>query len=65
MRYMLDTSIIIYARNARPETVLYRFRQYRPGDLCISSITMVELEYGACNSKDPIRNRLALLTFLS
>ena len=65
MRYMLDTNIIIYARNARPETVLSRFRQYRPGDLCISSITMAELEFGACNRKDPIRNRLALLTFLS
>ena len=65
MRYMLDKNIIIYARNARPETVVYRFRQYRPGDLCISSITMAELEYGVCNSKDPIRNRLALLTFLS
>lgn len=65
MRYMLDTNIIIYARNARPEAVLHRFRQYQPGDLCISSITMAELEYGVCNSKDPIRNRFALLTFLS
>lgn len=65
MRYMLDTNIIIYAKDARPEIVLERFRQYQPGDLCISSITMAELEYGVCNSSKPEQNRLALLTFLS
>ena len=65
MRYMLDTNIIIYAKDARPEFVLEKFRQYKPGDLCISSITMAELEYGVCNSKKPEQNRLALLTFLS
>ena len=65
MRYMLDTNIIIYAKDARPEIVLERFRQYNPGDLCISSITMAELEYGVCNSKKPEQNRLALMTFLS
>lgn len=65
MRYMLDTNIIIYARNVRPESVLHRFRQYQPGDLCISSITMAELEYGVCNNSKPLQNRLALLTFLS
>jgi len=62
---MLDTNIIIYARNVRPESVLHRFRQYQPGDLCISSITMAELEYGVCNNSKPLQNRLALLTFLS
>lgn len=65
MRYMLDTNIIIYAKDARPEIVLERFRQYQPGELCISSITMAELEYGVCNSSKPEQNRLALLTFLS
>ncbi len=65
MRYMLDTNIIIYAKNERPEIVSKRFRKYKPGDLCISSITMAELEYGICNSLKPEQNRLALLTFLS
>ena len=65
MRYMLDTNIIIYAKNERPEIVSKRFRQYQPGDLCISSITMAELEYGVFNSLKPEQNRLALLTFLS
>ena len=65
MRYMLGTNIIVYAKNARPEIVLKRFQQYNPGDLCISAITMAELEYGVCNSSKPKQNRLALLTFLS
>ena len=65
MRYMLDTNIIVYAKNARPEIVLKRFQQYNSGDLCISAITMAELEYGIYNSSKPDQNRLALLTFLS
>jgi tRNA(fMet)-specific endonuclease VapC len=62
---MLDTNIIVYAKNARPEIVLKRFQQYNSGDLCISAITMAELEYGIYNSSKPDQNRLALLTFLS
>lgn len=65
MRYMLDTNIIAYAKNRRPEGVLRRFLQCRPEDMCISSITMAELEYGACNSSRPEQNRLALMTFLA
>lgn len=65
MRYMLDTNIIVYAKNKRPEIVLKRFRQYKPGDICISAIALAELEYCAFNSSKPAQNRAALLTFLS
>ena len=65
MKYMLDTNMIIYARNGRPEEVLQKFRQYEPEDLCISAITMAELEYGICNSSNPLQNRIALAAFLS
>ena len=65
MRFMLDTNIIAYAKNNRPESVLQRLMQYRPEDLCISAITMAELEYGVCNSSRPDQNRMALLLFLS
>ena len=65
MRFMLDTNIIAYAKNNRPESVLQRLTQYRPEDLCISAITMAELEYGVCNSSRPDQNRMALLLFLS
>lgn len=65
MRFMLDTNIIAYAKNNRPEGVLRRLLSHRPEDMCVSSITLAELEYGACNSSRPEQNRLALLSFLS
>ena len=65
MKFMLDTNIIAYAKNHRPESVLRRFMQYRPEDMCISSITMAELEFGVYNSSKPEQNRLALMIFLS
>ena len=65
MKYMLDTNIIAYAKNNRPETVLRRFMQHRPEDMCVSAITMAELEFGVCNSSRPEQNQLALMTFLS
>ena len=62
---MLDTNIIAYAKNNRPESVLKRLMQHRPEDICISSITLAELEYGVYNSAKPQQNWLALMTFLS
>ena len=63
--YMLDTNIIAYAKNNRPESVLQRFMEHRPEDMCISAITMAELEFGICKSSKPAQNRLALMMFLS
>lgn len=65
MKYMLDTNIIAYAKNNRPESVLRRFMAHRPEDMCVSAITMAELEFGVCNSTRPEQNQLALMTFLS
>lgn len=65
MRFMLDTNIIAYAKNNRPESVLQRLMQYQPEDLYISAITLAELEFGVCKSSRPDQNRLALLLFLS
>ena len=65
MKYMLDTDIIVYAKNRRPESVFTRLRKCRPEDVCISAVTMAELEYGVCKSSRPEQNRLALLMFLS
>ena len=65
MKYMLDTNIIAYIRNQRPETVLRQFEKYQPEDLCISVITMAELEYGIHRSSKPDQNRQALLMLLS
>ena len=65
MRYMLDTNIVAFAKNNRPETVLERMRRFEPGDLCVSAITLAELEYGVFNSSNPERNQLALTLFLA
>lgn len=65
MNYMLDTNIIIYAKNRRPVSVIERLLQQKPEDLCISAITLAELEFGAAKSSNPARNRMALTLFLS
>lgn len=65
MKYMLDTNIIAYAKNKRPASVLEHLTSQDPSDVCISSITMAELEYGVFRSSKPEQNRMALMAFLS
>lgn len=65
MIYMLDTNICIYAMKKKPEKVLRRFREELYNGMCISSITLAELEYGMKHSSDPIKNEQALLRFLA
>ena len=65
MRYMLDTNIVAYAKNNRPEVVYKRMSHFDPEDLCVSVITLAELEYGVFNSSSPERNQLALTLFLA
>ena len=62
--YMLDTNICIYVINARPPTVLARFRLERLGSIGISSVTAAELAYGVGKSGSA-RNREALEMFLA
>lgn len=65
MKYMLDTNIVIYAKNRRPPGVIERMLQQKPDDLCISAVTLAELEFGASKSSNPARNRMALTLFLT
>lgn len=64
MTYMLDTNICIYAMKNKPEKVLQRLKEELNGGICISSITLAELEYGMKHSSDPGKNERALLRFL-
>lgn len=64
MIYMLDTNICIYAMKKRPEKVLQRLRNELDNGVCISSITLAELEYGMKHSSNPAKNEQALLRFL-
>ena len=65
MTYMLDTNICIYVMKRKPENVLKRFQEELDGGLCISSVTLAELEYGMKHSSAPIKNEQALLCFLA
>lgn len=64
MTYMLDTNICIYAMKNKPEQVLRRLKMELNNGICISSITLAELEYGMQNSSNPAKNEQALIRFL-
>ena len=65
MRFMLDTNICIEIIRGRSPTVLQRLLRVSPSDVCISVITLGELEFGVAKSAAPERNHLALLEFLA
>ena len=69
--YMLDTDISIYTIKRKPPQVRRMFNIHS-GELCISSVTLGELYFGAENSSDPGKNlkvvegfaaRVAVLSF--
>lgn len=63
-RMMLDTNICIYIIKNRPQSVKEKFESFEIGDLCISSITVSELMYGAYKSQHTAKNLKALEHFL-
>lgn len=65
MKYMLDTNICIYAIKSKPPQVLTHFREHLKDGLCISAITLAELEHGVEKSMYPEKNAVALIQFLS
>ncbi|MDD2510294.1 MAG: type II toxin-antitoxin system VapC family toxin [Syntrophomonas sp.] len=65
MQYMLDTNICIYIIKKKPAAVFRVFQTLKPGDVCVSSVTYAELQYGLYKSQDEARNRIALLNFLA
>ena len=61
---MLDTNICIYIIKNKPQSVKERFSECEIGQLCISSITVSELMYGAFKSEHTEKNLKALERFL-
>lgn len=55
LRYMLDTNILIYTIKRKPEIVRRHFEAH-DGEMCASSITAMELLYGAHKSQEVRRN---------
>ena len=60
--FMLDTNICIYVMTGRLPAVAARFEELADR-ICISSITLAELHYGAEKSARQDENRLALEKF--
>ncbi len=55
LKYMLDTNICIFTIKNRPQKVREVFTRHH-GQMCISTVTLMELIYGAEKSMNPERN---------
>ena len=55
LRYMLDTNILIYTVKNKPEAVRQHFEAH-VGEICTSSVTAMEMLYGARKSQSVRRN---------
>ena len=64
LKYMLDTSIVIYVINRRPAEVLDTFNRHAQR-MCVSSITLAELLHGVEKSSKPEHNRRRVEEFVS
>ena len=64
LKYMLDTNIVIYTMKNKPVSVREAFEKH-DGRMCISSITYMELMYGAERSSSPERNLTSLEGFVA
>jgi tRNA(fMet)-specific endonuclease VapC len=62
LQYMLDTNICIYVIKNYPPTLRERFNSLAEG-LCISSITLAELHFGAEKSARRVENLEAIAQF--
>jgi len=65
MRFMLDTNACVALIRRHDERILGRVKRCRPEELCVSAVTLSELEYGAARSADTPKNRLALAEFMT
>ena len=63
--YMLDTNAVIMAIRHPDWPIFSKLQQHVGKDVCISVITLGELEYGIKKSKDPVKNRTGVYQFLS
>lgn len=65
MTYLLDTNVCIYTIKRRPRSVVEKIRSLPIEEICISTITVAELEHGVTKSQHRDTNRVALLEFLT
>ena len=65
MRYMLDTNICSYILKSRPLSVKAHFDQVGTRDLCISTVVLAELYYGAARHQQGPSIRKEIDEFVS
>ena len=65
MRYLLDTNVCVDYLNGRYPTVTSAIQKCAPDDLCVSSVAVGELRYGAEKSVHRQRNHARLDVFLA
>jgi tRNA(fMet)-specific endonuclease VapC len=64
LKYLLDTDICILLIRQQPEKLIKQLIRQSVQDVCISAITLAELECGVAKGKFMERNRKALNQFL-
>jgi tRNA(fMet)-specific endonuclease VapC len=64
MSYMLDTNICVAIIRRRAPHALQRLTEQIIGTVCVSSLTVAELEYSVAKSSQPAQNQRALEQFL-
>lgn len=64
MMWMLDTNICIYIIKHRPPEVIEKFRNLHVSQVAVSSVTVLELMFGACKSQQQNKSTSALQHFL-
>lgn len=62
LKFMLDTNIVIYTMKNRPEEVREAFNAHEL-ELCISTVTLMELLYGAEKSSNQVKNTRIIEAF--
>lgn len=62
--YLLDTNICIYAMKNRYPALSERLMTIPPAEICVSTVTYGEMEYGAAKSQWSERTRESMLLFL-
>ena len=65
LTHLLDSNICIYIINYKPLQVRAKFREYRLGEVGLSSIVLAELAFGVSKSKHADKNYAALEVFLA
>lgn len=65
MRYLLDTNICSYILKNRPASVKQKFDEVGASHLCVSSVVLAELYYGAARHPKSVIIRKEIDDFVS